>query len=146
MSFGFKIGKFGKRPFGLHLSFPGPSRSAHPVPSHYLVPVIPGQPQVLPFRRSNTLSWFTLGTPKLHGRPPRKGSMRPAPGFPDYPRFVHPDGIKLPAFAADPPESYLSSAKSEQVVKNWRNNLLLAAGKLSRPGSPWSTPGTSLLI
>ena len=32
----------------------------------------PGQPQVLPFRRSKTLSWLTLGTPKLHGKPPRK--------------------------------------------------------------------------
>jgi len=67
--------------------------------------------------RSNTLSWLTLGTPKLHGRPPRKGSMRPAPGFPGYPRFVDPDDTKLPAFAADPPESYLSSAKSKQVVE-----------------------------
>ena len=67
-----KIGKFGKRPFSLRLGFPGPSRSAHPVPCRYLVSVIPGQPQVLPFRRSNTLSWLTLGTPKLHGRPPRK--------------------------------------------------------------------------
>ena len=40
--------------------------------------------------------------------------MRPAPSFPGYPRFVD---IKLPAFAADPPESDLSSAKSEQVVE-----------------------------
>ena len=62
------------------------------MPSHYLVPVIPGQPQVLPFRQSNTLSWL-MGSPQEKG-----GEHEAAPSFPGYPMFVHSDDIKLRLF------------------------------------------------
>ena len=72
--------------------------------------------------------------------------MRPAPGFPGYPRFVHPDDIKLPAFAVDTPEPHLSSVKREQVVERSDKWSLACCGQVISSGPPWSTPGTSLYI
>lgn len=72
--------------------------------------------------------------------PQRKHEWSGLHRLPGYPRVIHPDDIKLLAFAVDTLELHLLSVKREKDGEKLKIDLM----NLPRPGYPWSTPGSAL--